>query len=341
MNYKRNIIELEEQAIKWWPQELMERFSDTSVIPKLISTQKQFISILSLASTPESVFSLIAASNLPANLFLKHLCILADYGGEPLQRLGGSFDKIFPERYMTYQWGGDKEGTYHFQCLPVRGLGNKKLMIDGAGLSKNHPLSTLYKDLIMLLLYGSTSQSAEQAGLDKCEIGLLLGDAKALEEYVDQRYIFVSRITGGATANTLGQLAQQNAAELLKAFLPDDLIVVSNGTVILDRHPKQSGMPFDLVVSHPNIEMKIGIEVSFQVTTNSTIERKSGQSVDRRVLMHDEGHKIAYIIDGAGNFQRSSAVSTICSNSDCTVAYSSDEIKLLAGWIKKEYDNIY
>jgi len=43
-------------------------------------------------------------------------------------------------------------------------------------------------------------------------------------------------------------------------------------------------MPFDVVVEKGN--KKIGIEVSFQVTTNSTIERKAGQAADRMNLMH-------------------------------------------------------
>jgi hypothetical protein len=93
-------------------------------------------------------------------------------------------------------------------------------------------------------------------------------------------------------------------------------------------------MPFDIVISKG--KKLIGIEVSFQVTTNSTIERKAGQAADRFNLMHQDGYKISYVLDGAGNFQRSSALSTICSNSDCTVAYTQAEFKVLADWIKKE-----
>ncbi len=92
-------------------------------------------------------------------------------------------------------------------------------------------------------------------------------------------------------------------------------------------------MPFDIVVSKNN--KHIGIEVSFQVTTNSTIERKSGQAADRYNLMHSNGYNIAYILDGAGNFQRRSAISTICANSDCTVAYSSEEFTILSNWLEE------
>jgi hypothetical protein len=91
-------------------------------------------------------------------------------------------------------------------------------------------------------------------------------------------------------------------------------------------------MPFDLVVEKNS--KKIGIEVSFQVTTNSTIERKAGQAADRQALIHKNGYHIAYVLDGAGNFQRSSAISTICNHSDCTVAYTLSEFKVLSNWIK-------
>jgi len=95
-------------------------------------------------------------------------------------------------------------------------------------------------------------------------------------------------------------------------------------------------MPFDIVVEKQ--DKKIGVEVSFQVTTNSTIERKAGQAADRMNLMHSNGYKIAYVLDGAGNFQRSSAISTICTSSDCTVAFSEQEFDILCQWIGEALD---
>jgi len=70
---------------------------------------------------------------------------------------------------------------------------------------------------------------------------------------------------------------------------------------------------FDLVVT--NGVKYVAIEVCFQVTTNSVIERKAGQAKARYEQIEEAGHKIAYVIDGAGNFQRESAVRTICSYS--------------------------
>lgn len=181
-------------------------------------------------------------------------------------------------------------------------------------------------------MFGSTSTVSEEAGLSACEIGTLLGKGEVLDDYVKQRYINVSRITGGATANSLGQLAQKEVANYLTKSLGEAFTVSSNGTINLSGYDKDRGMPFDIVVAKGN--KIVGIEISFQVTTNSTIERKAGQAADRMNLMHSNGHKIAYVLDGAGNFQRKSAISTICKNSDCTVAYSEEEFQILSNWLE-------
>lgn len=338
MEYARKVDELQEHASMWWPESLSEKDAQVSVIPSLLKTQDDFINILSISKvSPFQIIDVLVASKFPINLFVKHLCVLADYGGEPLQRLGRSLTSIFPasngKRTLDFTWEG-KTYSYEFKSLPIKGLGNPKLKIDGSGLRKAESyMSGLYEDIIMILLHGATSQASSEAALSSCEIGSLLGKDEALQQYVRQRYILVSRITGGATANSLGQLAQKEVIDYLKSNLGRTYEITSNGSVILDGYDKPSGMPFDVVVQKEN--KLIGIEISFQVTTNSTIERKAGQAADRMKLMNSNGHHIAYILDGAGNFQRRSAISTICENSECTVAYSESEFERLCNWIKE------
>jgi hypothetical protein len=335
--YNRNFSELESNATLWWPEELRKKNSLANVMPLLLKTQGDFLRLIILSKeNPFQLFDLIKVSKYQANLFLKHLVVLADYGGEPIQRLGRSFESIFKKdahgkHYFEFIWQGDKY-RYNFKAMPVSGLNNKKLFIDGDGLVINRDFDDLTCDMIAILLFASSSDVAENAGLDSCEIGSLLGDEDLLTNYIKQRYITVSRITGGATANSLGQLAQTEIVEYLMKKLGEKYKITRNGSIKLEGYDKDSGMPFDIVVEKGS--KKIGIEVSFQVTTNSTIERKSGQSVDRQSLMHRNGFKIAYVLDGAGNFQRSSAISTICNHSDCTVAYSLKEFDVLTNWIK-------
>jgi len=89
-------------AIKWWPKELEATVAEASVIPKLIATQEQFISILKLSgNNPRQVFDVLQASAMPVNLFLKHLIILANYVGELIKRLGREFNSVFPINQAT------------------------------------------------------------------------------------------------------------------------------------------------------------------------------------------------------------------------------------------------
>ncbi|MDJ0578969.1 hypothetical protein [Crocosphaera sp.] len=76
--YQRNINDLKELAAIWWPEELLLESATASIIPILLKTQEQFISILTLCDqSPEQVFEVINAAKFSANLFLKHLVILS------------------------------------------------------------------------------------------------------------------------------------------------------------------------------------------------------------------------------------------------------------------------
>jgi hypothetical protein len=56
-------------------------------------------------------------------------------------------------------------------------------------------------------------------------------------------------------------------------------------------------------------------------------------------MVHRAGHWICYVIDGAGNINvREAAVSTICNNSDCTIALSSEEVGELAKFMLEKAD---
>lgn len=341
-NFRKTFEELKQVASKFWSSELSETEANLSVIPLLLKTQDQFISIISIDIPElENLFDIVGASSLPANLFLKHLVILADYGGEMLQRVSNEFATLFPNGELNYLWKGVQK-SYTFKVLPQRKFSNVTLKIDGKNLLENHPLADLQKDAIALLLFGSAYSDDNQevaATLAKCEIGEYLGKPEQLDKFIKQRYIWVSRITGGAKANNLGQIAQRFVTQYLKEHLELPGIEIKNG----GRLPKvthtdpQTGRltSFDLVVT--NTFKYVAIEVSFQVTTNSTIERKSGQAKTRYEQIEQAGHKIAYVLDGAGNFQRETALRVICSYSHCTVAFSRSELDTLCSFIQEYF----
>lgn len=322
--------------MKFWPTALAQREQTTSIIPMLIESQEKFIGILYVADASPTAWKevLAATSGMPGNLFLKHLIVLSDVGGEKLQRYRSNITTFFPEGKMTFHWQ-DAHHTYDFKSLEnCRTWTNSSLAVDGSGLAQPQDLSLAMEDAAMLLTHGGASidPGLPDDLIEKCIIGSLIGKKRELDTFVRQRYIHVSRITGGATANQMGQLCQAYVKERLQTVLPDwDF---SRHTIPGITHTAgRTDMSFDLVAESPNGRY-CAIEVSFQVTTNSTIERKAGQASARQQLLHAAGHKIAYVIDGAGNFQRRSALSTICQHSDCTVTFKDDELDALAKFLK-------
>jgi len=334
--------DLKSQALNFWPLELAEKERKASIIPRLIETQEKFISLLHVAdSHPHAWKEIIPkTTKLPANLFLKHLMILADIGGEPLERFKPKLPSVFEQRIMSFIWQ-EKHYKYTFKTLGDKtAWSNKRLAVDGSGLADALALTDVMEDVITLLMHGAASTDDElpQVIADKCIIGSLLGDKPSLDKFVRQRYIWVSRITGGATANKMGYLAQDYVKQQLQAMLPRwDF---SKKTIPgVSQTGGRTDMPFDMVAEAPNGK-RCAIEVSFQFTTNSTIERKGGQAQSRQKLLHRKGHHIAYVIDGAGNFERRSAISTICRYSDCTVTFHGSELGRLAEFLREMGDGV-
>lgn len=323
----------------FWPDEISAQEAEHSIIPKLLQTQDQFIAMLSLdLVNVDAYFTMLSLSQMTPNLFLKHLVVLSDIGGEFLQRINSSFNDKFPSNELRYLKDGQIQ-TYSFTSLPVRNLTNNKLKISGDKLLEplNNNDLQLHKDVIMLLLFGSASEDETIANfLSKCEIGNYLGKHAELENFVRQRYIWVSRITGGATANTLGQLAQKYVKEYLENILNiPETVFTLNGSIPNVRDRENTTSKFDVVISKD--DRYVGIEVTFQVTTNSTIERKANQARDRYEQMNAGGYKVAYVIDGAGNFQRQNAIDTLCTYSHCTVTILPPELDILAQFIREYF----
>lgn len=331
----------------WWPTEIARKESESSIIPKLIETQDQFISILSVpVSGIERLFDVIKMTELPGNLLLKHLVVLADFGGEQLQRVNSDFDALFPadengQRTMKYRRGASLL-THTFQTLPVSGkLTNDRLSISGKKLLNKRPFDALSRDVAMLLMFGSAAENETVAeNLASCEIGDYLGKPDELADFVKQRYIWVSRITGGARSNTMGQLAQAYVKEYLQAHIGiPGLNIVSNGALpgVYEREENKPSK-FDVVVD--NGTKYAGVEVSFQVTTNSVIERKAGQARGRFDQINDAGYRVAYVLDGVGNIAaRGNALSDICRHSHCTVAFTPAELDVLCEFLRSYFRN--
>ena len=328
---------LHSNALNFWPDELAQKEKKSSVIPLLIKTQDKFISLLNISdSSPVAwVRTLKSSKSISANLFLKHLIVLSDVGGERLMRYKNELNNFFPKSEMLFSWEGRKY-KYIFKTLDDnKTWNNKNLFVDGESLLSSKNLEPIIFDVCMLLLFGGAalSDNLPPELQDKCTIGNLLGKKDELDLFVRQRYIWVSRITGGATANAMGQLAQSYVLEFLRDRLPNwDFSKKSIPGI--SQNDGRTPIGFDIVAISPQ-EKYCAIEVSFQVTTNSTVERKAGQAMSRYGQLNKAGHKIAYVIDGAGNFERKSALLTILKYSNCIVTFKPEELEKLVKFLEK------
>ena len=337
----QTVEELAQGACNYWPTQLVEEAADKSTLIPLLETQDIFINVLKFADATPYAWQQALAQNkkLSANLFLKHLMVLTDIGGERLQRYGKDFAQLFPTGQLQFT-ADDVIHTYVFSTAKKRVWNNKKLRVEKTLLLENR--QTFDHDMLdvcMLLIWGANTTDPANLPdeiLEKAIIGSMIGDADKLEKYIKERYLFVSRQIGGSTANDLGYICEGYIKDKLQAMLPDDYTfdghTLRNMTLNNDQLTK-----FDLVISNAKTDRSIGIEISFQVTTNSVIERKSQNANNRQSIAHSHGHKVGYIIDGSGNFQRKSAVQNILNYSDFTANFSDASLSKMANYIK---DNV-
>ncbi len=339
--YARTLEDLKEKAVLFWPQAVLEKEAAVSVLPLLLKTQDKFISLLNISdSGPESWKKFVdQIDEMKGNLFLKHLMVLTDVAGEALNKLT-PFGKFFGDGVMHYVWH-EKNYSYRFtETIEKTPLTNSALRVNGRSLLKGYPLNGKMQDVAMLLLHGASAHgdTFPEDVKEKCMIGSLIGDPDLLSNFVKQSYIRVSTQLRGASSNAMGQIAQNYVAEILTEELKDWSIKAGHIPGI-SHDDGSTETTFDIVAKSPN-DKYFAVEVSFQFTTNSTIERKAGQAQARAKLLHDKGHHIAYVIDGAGNINvREKAVKVICQFSDCTVAFSKDELRHLAQFLRETAAN--
>lgn len=336
-NFTPTPAELRKNAALFWTAELTSKEAAASILPVLLETQDKFISLLDVADASPAAWkdALAATHSLSANVFLKHLMVLADVGGELFKRLRPQWSALFPTGTMAYLWRETRHEYRFKRLLQASAIDNKALGVDGKSLATGRPLSELMEDVAMILLHSGAAIEADLPDIlrEKCVIGELLGQKAALERFVKQRYLIVSRITGGATSNALGQLAQDYVRDALMTILPNWTFTRNGRIPKISHNAGKTDMSFDLVAHSPH-DCWIAIEVSFQVTTNSVIERKAGQAASRRALLHGAKHFIAYVLDGAGNFERAAALRTLCDNSDCTVTLTTQGMEILVDFLR-------
>ena len=222
--------------------------------------------------------------------------VLSGLGGEALNKYP-PLSKYFVNNQMEYTWR-NKSYIYIFQEIDKKvSLNNQALKVDGKSLLKGQKLTTKMEDVIMLILYGSssTNNTFPEDAKEKCMVGSLMGNPNELKNFIKQNYIRVSPQVSGATATTLGKFAETFVLNILKDELPL-WTFKQNGKIpgIGHTDDKREETTFDIVAIAPSNKY-FAIEVSFQFTTNGTIERKAREAKNRANLLHQAGHYICYM----------------------------------------------
>lgn len=334
----RTLEELRAHAVLFWPDELRDQVASVSILPLLLKTQGKFLGVLELSDDEPEAWKRNVDTHplMPANLFLKHLMVLSDIGRETLSKLI-PLNRFYPDGIMNYIWH-EQQYTYHFQRYSeAKPVTNKVLKIEPADLTKGHALTPHIEDVTMLLLHAASSieNTLPNDEKDRCMVGTLMEkNPEQLKRFVSENYIRVSTQTRGAKSNALGQIAQNFVKSILQAELPD-WSIKSGRIPGISHDDAGTETSFDMVAKSPGNKY-FAIEVAFQVTTNSVIERKAGQAQARAHILHEAGHHICYVLDGAGNLNfRTRASQIIMQHSDCTVALSQSEIKELAAYMRQ------
>jgi len=306
-NYARTLAELKEKAILFWSREILEREASASILPMLLETQDKFVSVLNLAdSNPAAWKTIVQASenidgDIKGNLYLKHLMVLSDLGGEALSKLP-PLSKYFSGGKMIYVWR-ERKYEYKFQKIQNKiSLTNSALKVDGKSLVKGYKLDGRMEDVAMLLLYGaaSISDTLPDEIKNKCLVGDLIGKPDELEKFVKENYIKISgQVCNQLTLKLLKQNAQNFFINTLKKYLPDWEFVQGGKLSDLNHVDSKAGMTIDVIIISPN-NKHFGVVIESYIGRKIVIDVEAERSANLAKIVRAAGHYICYIDAGMG-----------------------------------------
>ena len=332
---KRTIEELRKNALLHWPKEIVQNHNN--LLEALINSHDNFCNIISEnIEKPLDLLVNLKSSKLSASLFLKHLMLLSDIGGEALNKLS-PVSQYFEASTMEIIF---QDLSYKYPLVELKkdcSLTNSSLKVDQKKVFNNDPINKKQEEIIILLIFGNSciNDSLPLEVRQKCNLSDFLGCKEELNQFLIKRYLAVSKQISGAKANDYGHDIQNYVAKKLIKLLPNFSIEKDSSIPKVSITEDKRETNFDIVVKSPNYKY-FAIEISFQVTTNSVIERKARESKMILNKIRNVGHKMIYVIDGAGNINvRKTATKTLIENSDLSISLGQEELQLLASFIKK------
>lgn len=340
---QKEIRRLQENGYWFWTTEISSTPSEAPLFKNLRDTRAAFISIL-IESEPNNLIRnllspsplLTPSSQLTRKLAIKHAMLATDASAEILDRAKSyiAFKKI----KTLHSKIDDYKIEYRIKRLGTlftKRLTNKEILsADGSLLS----------DLFYIICFGSTTtEFADFLTFKRFRLAELCGRSEAIQKHFQELYLRVSR--------QLTQLSAQSKGDFLNDFVKTylDACFAGNPSIrwvesrrvpgIGDRRAKSlGGEQFDLVYAiTPATKGKVSyvaIEVAFQETTNSTMERKARQASLLFEHFSRMGYSLCFVVDGAGFLSaRLKALRDIIQNSHFRVTLKREELSTLCQFI--------
>jgi len=323
---------LKKSGFWFWTKKIRSIKNEDSSLNELINTRDKFMEILENESLDTIVNSLLNPEKpLAVKLTITHLMRATDGSAELLDRIKDYviFKKISKVTIL-------KNGNTRDYNLKAIGTSFKK-KLSNEEISKAQ--DGLAEDIITILLFGSQFKEFQEfLTLKKLSLGKLIGDKKNLHSYFESLYLKVSRQASGISTAASGTGPQDVVEKKLQDYFKGNSNISKvSGSRIRGVGSDPNGQQFDLVYEikkNGAASTFVAIEIAFQETTNSVIERKSKQAVQLFDVFNKKGHYLCFAVDGAGYFSRSKATKDIIKHSHLTVTFQDQELEKLCKFIE-------
>ncbi len=296
----------------FWSDEIIKPHSN----PLLLELENSYSTVIEalMKINADLIVDELISLNIKRSLLLKHIMIFLDTSAETLDRAA---------MYINYKkFGGLTVGNKFIQFKKLGPSFYKNLNNEAIFNSDNN----LTHDLLCILCYASQSKEFSHfETFNKCNLAIIVGDKNLLHKHL---YYLPLRSTA--------QIKQLRAVDFglqLEIYIRNFLAPIIE---TLDLHYSNGnryyGQQFDRVIEKDG--KYIIIEIAFQETTNSTLERKGKQAKNGLFQQVDKnGDKLVYIVDGAGYFKRHNALSNIIEYSHFTCNVSQCNLQMLEEFI--------
>ena len=324
------VHDLKQNGYWFWQSEIYDPSRVSEIVKSLKKTRSSFISILEESTRDTIIHNLVHPKPpLTPALAVKHAMIATDASAELLDR---AKDYIAFHNIKEIHIGRTDSSIVKY-TLQELGTHFTSRLNNHAILKASLPL---LEDICHIIAFGSEIVEFKNfPSLRKLRLGTICGDKEAIRNYFAEIYLDVSRQVKGIVSQSSGNLPQWIVRSKLEKYFHSDPRV---SFVAGNRVPgvgSEEGQKFDivLVVNAEDGPVYVAIEVAFQETTNSVIERKARQARDLYVIFRRLGYYLCFAVDGAGYFAREKALKEIVANSDLCVTFKDSELEKLCVFI--------